>query len=96
MSHLATWPDLYVAGETYIPFNWDCSDLAEVLEDALAGDKCRRVARQAQEVYRKYLFDRQGREEFCNRFRDMVHFTASAMATTLGAHEADRHSRPAD
>ena len=96
MSHMATWPDLYVAGETYLPFKWDCSDLAEVLEDALEGDKWRRVACQAQAVYRKYLFERQGREEFCNRFRDMVLFTASSTPTTLGAHEPDRHSRQMD
>ena len=72
MSHLDTWPELYVAGETYLPFKWDCSDLPEVLEGALEGDKWRRIAAQAQQVYRKYLFEREGREEFCNRVRDMV------------------------
>ena len=72
LSHMATWPNLYVAGETYLPFKWDCSDLEDVLEDALAGDKWRRIASQAQAVYRKHLFERQGREEFCERVQQMV------------------------
>lgn len=74
MSHLETWPALYVAGETYLPFKWDCSDLAEVLEDALEGDKWRDIALRAQATYRRHLFERQGREEFCNRVMDMVQF----------------------
>ena len=71
LSHMATWPDLYVAGETYLPFKWDCSDLEDVLEDALAGDKWRRIAGQAQAVYRKHL-ERPDREEFCERVQQMV------------------------
>jgi len=29
MSHLETWPDLYQENETYLPVNWDGSDLVE-------------------------------------------------------------------
>ena len=80
MSHFATWPDLYVAGETYLPFKWDCSDLEEVLEDALEGDKWRRIATRAQETYRKYLFEPEGRREFCERFREIVSVRTSPVA----------------
>ena len=72
MSHLETWPDLYLADETYIPFKWDCSDLEAVLDDALAGDKWHRVACRAQAVYRKYLFDPEGGIEFCERIQDLA------------------------
>ena len=68
MSHMATWPDLYRAGETYTAFKWDCSDLKEAIEGALAEDNWREIAAEAQDVYRKYLFDPAGRQEFCNRF----------------------------
>lgn len=27
MSHLETWPDIFIENETYIPFKWDLSDL---------------------------------------------------------------------
>ena len=72
MSHVETWPDLYVSGETYLPFRWDCSDLEAVLGDALHDEKWRRIARRAQEVYRWHLFGREGREAFCRRVVDMV------------------------
>ena len=72
MSHMETWPDLYVAGETYLPFKWDCSDLEAVLDRALTGDRWRDIARQTQALYGRYLFGREGREMFCNRFRDIV------------------------
>jgi hypothetical protein len=88
VSHMTTWPDFYVAGETYSPFKWDCSDLADVIETTLEGDRWRRIAGQAQAFYRKYLFDRDGREEFCSRVRDLVLSTPSSTATTLESHEA--------
>ena len=72
VSHMETWPDLYTAGETYMPFRWDCSDLEAVLGDALEGGTWRRIARRAQEVYQTYLFSREGREAFCRHVLDMV------------------------
>ncbi|MGL1890190.1 MAG: glycosyltransferase [Spirochaetaceae bacterium] len=27
MSHLETWPDIFIPGETYVPFKWDLSDM---------------------------------------------------------------------
>lgn len=29
MSHLETWPDVFIPGETYIPFSWDADDLVD-------------------------------------------------------------------
>jgi hypothetical protein len=72
ISHMETWPDLYVAGETYLPFKWDCSDLEEVLDRALTGDTWRDLALQAQATYRRFLFGAEGRELFCTRFKEIV------------------------
>jgi hypothetical protein len=36
MSHLETWPDIYIAGETYVPVAWDGSNLEEVIGHYLA------------------------------------------------------------
>jgi hypothetical protein len=72
MSHMTTWPDMYLPGETYLPFKWDCSDLESVLDDALSGNSWRPIASRVQDMYRKYLFTREGSEGFCNRVRDIV------------------------
>ena len=29
MSHLETWPDIFIPGETYVPFGWEAGDLVE-------------------------------------------------------------------
>lgn len=71
MSHLATWPDLYLAGETYLPYKWDCSDLESVLEDALESGSWCQIASQAQEVYHQHLFSQESAEEFCIRLREI-------------------------
>ena len=36
MSHMETWPDLFVPGVTYVPYRWDFADLKDVLRRALA------------------------------------------------------------
>lgn len=56
MSHLVNRPDLFRAGETYLPCKWDFSDLEEVVRGALADRDLReRIARQAFAVCRDYL-----------------------------------------
>lgn len=56
MSHLHTAPDLYVAGETYLPVRWDFSDLAQVVQQALADPaRTRRIAENAYQTCRDYL-----------------------------------------
>ena len=56
MSHLETWPDIFVPDETYISFDWDSTDLVEKAEKHLADDAARlRIARQAVDVLRDQL-----------------------------------------
>lgn len=72
MSHLATWPDIYREGETYIKCNWDFSDLHEKI-DGLMADAIKRneMAMEAQRTYRYYLFGG-GRKDFCDRIDEML------------------------
>jgi hypothetical protein len=72
MSHLETWPPLYVEGEGYAAHRWDASDLAEVVERLLSGDSWRPLAARAQEVYRRYLLEPAGHAEFVTRVEDIV------------------------
>ena len=56
MSHLTTWPDVYLPNETYIPLKWDGSDLLAKTEQYLSDEKERkRIAANAYEQYRKEL-----------------------------------------
>jgi hypothetical protein len=56
MSHLETWPDVFVPGETYAPFSWEGEDLVETAERYLSDEAAReRVARQAFDAYSAQL-----------------------------------------
>lgn len=69
MSHVETWPDLWVSDETYLPFAWDFSDLdARLQEVECRPERMAAIATEAQRRYARVLSSREGTEEFCNRF----------------------------
>jgi hypothetical protein len=52
MSHIKTWPDIYIPDETYIPFKWNCEDLPNKIDEYLANtDKRRKITKRAFQVY---------------------------------------------
>ncbi|MDR2210637.1 MAG: glycosyltransferase [Spirochaetaceae bacterium] len=56
MSHLKTWPDVYIPYETFVPLEWDGSDLAEQSQKYLENEgERRRMASNAYEQYRREL-----------------------------------------
>ncbi len=71
MSHLETWPDIFVANETYVPFSLDAEDLVDKAVYYLENEAERlRIARNAAEKYRKDIDTMQDRftlimEEIC-------------------------------
>ena len=73
MSHMETWPEFFRPGETMLTHRWDCSDLVERIDVALATyDHQVEIARQGQESYRHFVSCRAGHEAFASRFRDIV------------------------
>lgn len=51
MGHVRTYPDIFVAGETYAPVSWDYADLAEVCAKYLGDEPARkRIADRARTV----------------------------------------------
>jgi hypothetical protein len=79
MSHMETWPDFFRAGESILTHRWDCSDLLDRLEIALATyDQCIEIARQGQETYRHFVSSRDGHKAFANRFRAIIAETRQA------------------
>jgi hypothetical protein len=71
MSHVKTWPDVYIPWETYIPVNWDGTDIIEKAETYLANDRERsRIARNA---YERYYAQLDGLEDrFVSLFCDLL------------------------
>jgi hypothetical protein len=71
MSHLKTWPDVYIPFETYIPLSWDGTDIKEKTETYLANDgERKRIAENAWEQYRSALKDPEDR--FSSLFHDIL------------------------
>jgi hypothetical protein len=71
MSHLKTWPDVYIPYETYIPVNWDGTDIVEKAETYLANDRERsRIAENAYERYNAQLAGLDDR--FASLFQDLL------------------------
>lgn len=67
MSHLETWPDIFKAGETYIPVAWDGSDVVEKCEYYLGHDNERkRIVENAYHVYRAQT------DQLCARFQEAL------------------------
>jgi hypothetical protein len=71
MSHLKTWPDVYIPYETYVPLDWDGNDIKEKAETYLADGKERaRIARNAWEQYQAALTKLEDR--FFTLFQDIL------------------------
>ena len=52
MSHMETWPDIFVPYETYVPIDWDADDLVDTAEHYLANEKERlRIVSNAFDAY---------------------------------------------
>ena len=73
MSHMETWPNLFVSDETIVTHRWDLSDLDSVIDGALAQpDRLSDIAATAQTAYRTAIASTQGHETFCQRVRRII------------------------
>jgi hypothetical protein len=71
MAHVKTWPDVYIPWETYVPVNWDGTDIIEKTETCLANDRER--SRIAENAYEQYYAQLAGLEDrFASLFRDVL------------------------
>lgn len=73
MSHLETWPNLWVSGNTYLNFSWDLSDLNEKIAFAKSHPEIMlNYASEAQKIYKNILDSDQSESIFCERFNLLV------------------------
>jgi hypothetical protein len=64
VSHLETWPDVFIPEETYVPLSWDASDILEKAEFFLSHNKeAQAIVDNAWERYRKQVSEVEGRLE---------------------------------
>ena len=71
VSHLTTWPDVFVANKTYIPFSWDLSNFPTTVRQALQGDSAEHVASRAQNLLKEYI-GQAGAIPFRDRFQHLL------------------------
>lgn len=75
VSHMETWPDLYIENKTCICFDWDLETLEETVSDlASKNGELVEIAQEAQRLYDHYLHQAKGQEEFCERFENLMRF----------------------
>lgn len=71
VSHLTTWPDVFVAGKTYLPCNWDLSNFPSVVDRALEGNAASEMAAAAQDLLRAHIGER-GAAPFVSRLQTLL------------------------
>ena len=72
MTHLETWPNIFIPGVTYQPIKWDFENLEDIIENLLSCPKgCLELAAAGQETYKKSISAR-GMERFCDWFVQQI------------------------
>ena len=73
MNHLATWPEYYKEYLTYIPVNWDLSDLIEKIENTLENyNDFIKIPINAQSLYKRHTIDKESFNIFMERLNKLV------------------------
>jgi hypothetical protein len=93
MDHLESWPDIYQAGETYVPFQWDLSDFRTKLECLLDQPaEITRCAEKAQSLLMEYVTGASAQDEFCQRVAAIVQVQESLVNTSGPGCQAGDHA----
>ena len=72
MSHMETWPNLFIPEKTYVPLNWSFSDLAEKMDKVLSDETYRiEISDAGQEAY-KTSISAEGMNAFCDWFTNQI------------------------
>ncbi len=72
MSHMETWPNLFVPEKTFVPLNWSFSDLAEKMDKVLSDETYRiEISIAGQDAYKASISE-EGMNAFCNWFTKQI------------------------
>ena len=68
MDHMETWPNIFIPNKTYVPLEWDFSNLEEIFETYIKNHRLRNtIISCSQEAYRESV-SKNGMDKFCNWF----------------------------
>ena len=68
MDHMETWPNIFIPNKTYVPLEWDFSNLEEIFETYIKNHRLRNtIISCSQEAYRESISE-SGMDKFCNWF----------------------------
>jgi hypothetical protein len=65
VEHMITYPNIYIANETYIPIDWDFSDYEEIMS-RIDSKEFMEIAQNAQDLLYKYTSTKWGKEQFAD------------------------------
>tara|TARA_B100000963_G_C22595517_1_gene657649 strand:+ start:168 stop:1334 length:1167 start_codon:yes stop_codon:yes gene_type:complete len=72
MDHMETWPNIFLPNKTYVPLEWDFSNLEEIFEIYIKNHKLRNeIISNSQQVYRESISDN-GMNKFCSWFSRQI------------------------
>ena len=68
MDHMETWPNIFIPNKTYVPLEWDFSNLEEIFETYIKNHRLRnKIISFSQETYKESISE-SGMDKFCNWF----------------------------
>ena len=68
MDHMKTWPNIFIPKKTYVPLEWDFSNLEEIFETYIKNHGLRNeIISYSQEIYKESISEK-GMDKFCNWF----------------------------
>lgn len=72
MSHMETWPDVFIPHETYYPVNWNFDNLETGVRQLIEDDDLRlNLADKGRDAYAR-MVSNEGMEAFCNWFIQQI------------------------
>ncbi len=72
MSHMETWPDVFIPGKTYFPIKWGFDNLESGINELIDDKKTRTaLASNGQETYRRTI-SQKGMDAFCSWFVQQI------------------------
>ena len=71
MSHVETWPDLYLENKTYLPCDWDLENLINIINN-FDQTKANEITENARKLYSSHLNNNSGVHQFTKRLKFLI------------------------
>lgn len=75
MSHLTTYPDIYIPNETYLPIDWDFDNFNDIIDEIktdIGKSRLVEIAKNGQNAYKAFFVDKNKRMEFASHIIEQI------------------------